>query len=159
MAIDDAEREWPAVARAYDFVMPSYQWLVSRYESAEGRLTTLITIAATVMFGIPVFAKNLRPDISFSSFWFRAAILCLLAAGIAGVVGRVRGRVVLPNPKILYDHLHESEWEFRKNAIYYAGEHFEANRRTIEWKHRLADLASGCLLLAALAAVAWLLAS
>src|SRR4029453_9512813 len=47
---------------------------------------------------------------------------------IVALVGRGPGRITLPNPRVLYSEaLTEQPWEFRKNAIYYAGQHFDRN--------------------------------
>ena len=72
------------------------------------------------------------------------------------MVGRVRGRIVLPNPDVLYQKsLQESAWTFKKNSIYFAGQHFNANCRVIDEKATYAVLMTVALLLEILAFVAW----
>jgi hypothetical protein len=156
VALDDAER-WPSVARAYDFVLPSYQMLVSRFEAADTRLTSLLTFTASMLVGLPVLARAIRPDIRFDSPLFIAATSLLATAVALGLVGRVRGRLTLVNPRVLYrESLAEPEWEFKKNAVLYAGKHFDANAAAVKVKSRFATVMGGFMLLALIAAVVWL---
>jgi len=140
------EAKWPAVKVAYDFVMPSYTLLVTRFEAADTRLTILLTFVATITLGAPVFAKTMRPDIQFLSPWFVAAVgAALLSIGIAG---RVRGSLILPNPAVVFrESLQESEWSFRKNAIYFAGQHFEKNAWAIRVKGIHAAVSAGFIVI------------
>jgi hypothetical protein len=134
------ENQWPAVETAYDFVVPSYQLLVSRFEAADTRLTSLLTLVATFALGAPVFAKNVRESLAFDSSWFIFAMLCAVLAIACGVWGRMYGSLILVDPGVLYrESLHESQWEFKKNAIVYAGQHFQRNATTIEFKGLLSD--------------------
>jgi hypothetical protein len=48
------EEEWPGVRAAYDFVIPSYALLISRFEAADTRLTTLLTLTASLTLGGPL---------------------------------------------------------------------------------------------------------
>ena len=106
---------WPGVNRAYDFVIPSYQLLAGRFEAADTRLTSLLTFISTLTLAVPIFVKNIRPDISFTSPFFLFGIMIFLLGAILGVIGRVTGGLMLPDPMVLYEkHLQSSEWEFKK---------------------------------------------
>ena len=59
--------KWPAVDRAYDFVLPSYQLLATRFEAADTRISALLTLTSTLTIAVPIFAKNVQPGISFAS--------------------------------------------------------------------------------------------
>jgi hypothetical protein len=157
----DAERppdeQWPAVFRAYDFVIPSYQLMVNRYEAADGRLTQILTLVSTLLFSIPVFAKTIRPQASFSSPLFLSAITLLIGAAVIGIVGRQRGRVRLVNPMVLYDKfLHRTDWEFRKDLLYFAGQDFSDNAIAIDRKGQTAALMTGLTVVALLLSAIWL---
>src|SRR5919109_1630164 len=133
-----SEDTWPAVNDAFAFVVPSYQMLLARFEAADSRLTSFITMVTTVTLAAPVFLKSVRTDLRFTSPWFMIAMGCFLAVVGLGIWGRLHGRLVLPNPRVLYNEsLSESPWEFRKNALYYAGQHFERNAAVIDFKGRL----------------------
>lgn len=135
MADDETSAVYPGVECAYEFVVPSYGWMLSRLEAAEGRIQGIQTLAATVTFAIPAAAKALHSGIDFVDGRFILAMVCFAALITTGVVVRVRGRVTLVNPSMLYkDWLHFSEWEFKKNAIFFSGKHFEANKAIIDRK-------------------------
>ena len=133
--MSDPQHEYPAVPSAYDFVIPSYQWLVGRFDAADQRLTFLLGLISTLTLGAKMFATALRPDISFRSVWFISAIVLCLCAGTVGIRGRVNGRLRLSDPMVIYQkNLHHSEWAFKKNTIFFAGQHFNANAEAIRRK-------------------------
>jgi hypothetical protein len=138
MSTIEAEHEnksqWPAVDAAYAFVVPSYQMMLSRYEAADTRLNALTTVAAGLAGFAPALGKAMNASSAFEG-WFVAGSVLLVAAVVAGLWARTMGGVGLPNPRVIFDkHLHESDWEFRKNAIDYAGQAFELNAAIIRRK-------------------------
>lgn len=156
MANDD-EKQWPAVDTAYDFVFPSYQLIAGRFEAADTRLTALMTLVSSVTLGVPILAKSVRPDISFTSVWFLAAVGVFVTGAVVGIVGRVSGAIELPNPMVLYENsLHRSAWEFKKNAIYFAGEAFKANTDVIRTKGNIAFFLTILWLAEVICLVVWL---
>ena len=129
-------------------MVPSYQLMASRFEAADTRLTALLTSVTAFTLGGPAFAKAVRSDISFESpiLWIALAFGAL-AFG-CGVAGRVRGRITLPNPRVHFDTaLRDSPWLFKKNAIFFAGKHFDANAAAIEAKGKWAIALSSALFL------------
>ncbi|KKN05538.1 hypothetical protein LCGC14_1086240 [marine sediment metagenome] len=50
---DALRSEWPGVEEAYAFVLPSYQWMVTRLEAADSRIQTLLAFIATVSLAMP----------------------------------------------------------------------------------------------------------
>jgi hypothetical protein len=151
------EERYPGVNRAYDFVMPSYQMLMSRYEAADNRLTAMLTLASSVTLGLPVLAKALRPDATFDSTWFRIGIVVFILLIAVGITGRIRGQLMLPNPRRLYyRNLHESEWMFKENAIYFAGLHFDRNASAIRIKGNFATAITLLFAAEALVMLAWM---
>jgi hypothetical protein len=142
---------FPGVDRAYDFVVPSYQLLVARFEAADGRLNNLVTFISSMVVGLPVFARAVRPPL------FRVAIAVLVVAAMVGISVRLSGRLKLVDPTVLYrEALQETEWEFKKNAIFYAGRHFTANADAIDRKGDGALITSLLMLVALVIAAAWL---
>jgi hypothetical protein len=153
---DSDEVKWPSVRAAYDFVIPSYNLLASRFEAADTRLTILLTFAATITLGAPILARAAREKIDFASPWFGLAIASFILSIGMGLVARVRGTLILPNPmKIYTESLHETEWAFRKNAIYFAGQHFSANAKAIRIKGNVADIAAALIILEILLLLTW----
>jgi hypothetical protein len=151
------ENQWPAVEVAYDFVMPSYQLLVARFESADTRLTTLLTFASTITLAVPIFGKNVQPDIVFGTASFLCGMGFFVLAAVLGIIGRVTGNIVLPNPMTLYEKsLHWSEWEFKKAQIFFAGENFNANAEAIREKGVVALAMTGAVLMEVICFAIWL---
>ena len=62
-------------------------------------------------------------------------VLAFVAMMFLGVLARVWGGVAVVSPADLYARwLHYSEWEFKKNAVYWAGKHFEKNWTVVNLK-------------------------
>jgi hypothetical protein len=154
---EPAEDKWPAVKAAYDFVLPSYALLLSRFEAADTRLTILLTFAGTITLGAPILAKSLRPTIDFGSPWFALALIAAVLSVGVGLIARVIGNLTLPDPMKMYaESLHESDWNFRKNAIYFAGQHFRANAEAIRVKGSLATISAALILAEILLFLPWI---
>lgn len=154
---DDDALAWPAVEAAYDFVIPSYSLLAGRFEAADTRLTSLLTLSATVTLGAPILAKAAWPRIDFESIWFGLAMAAYVLSVGAGLIARVRGTLTLPNPlKIYNESLEETAWAFKKNAVYFSGRHFQANARAIRIKGNAAAFAAGAIILEILLLVTWI---
>ena len=73
----------------------------------------------------------INKNVELASVWFIAAMVAAvltLALGIAAKIVSGSSGIWFLSPASLYDRwLHYSEWEFKKNAIYWAGQHFNAN--------------------------------
>lgn len=152
----DPQSQWPSVGLAYDFVQPSYDWLLNRVNAAEGRIQTGLTFAASITLLVPVIAKTVFVDLDFGSLWLILAMITFIATVMLGAVSRFVGELTLVSPKKLYDEwLHYSEWEFKKNAIYFAGQHFEANRKLVRTKGTFVEIMTFLLLLEVLWFVIW----
>ena len=85
---DSNERLYPGVNPAFDFVQPSYGWMITRMESSFSRIQGLLTIASTVTLGVPAFAVSMKRDISLLSPWFITAALLYVAIIAIGVFAR-----------------------------------------------------------------------
>lgn len=156
MTQDELRATYPGVSTAYEFVVPSYGWMIERLEAAESRIQTLQVFAATVSFGIPGAAKVLSPDIRFADWRFEeAAVLYVIMMGI-GLRYRSKGGVMLANPRIHYEQwLHFDEWEFKKTAVEWAGKHFDRNSIEIGRKFMAAVWMTGLFLVELLLLLAW----
>jgi hypothetical protein len=155
-SLPDEER-WPAVEAAYLFVLPSYQFVLSRFEAADTRLMALLTLAATMTLGAPVFAKAVRPDISFASPFLWLGVALFAVGAVFGLVGRIVGTIILPDPMVMYEKsLRRSDHSFKMSQIFYAGENFSANVETIREKGNAATVMTITLVLEVLAFILWL---
>ena len=149
--------DMPGLNLAYDYVQPSYQWLLSRFEAGNTRLQTMQAVVASVSLAVPAFAKLLDQALSFADARFVLAAGAFLAAMAVGVVGRQTGAVRLAHPRGLRDWLTLPEAQFKYNALYWAGEHFDHNVAAIERKWRCAGAVLALFLVELVLLVSWAL--
>jgi len=129
------KRDYPSVDLAYDLAVQSYDSAHKRWEAADTRLQTLLTFTVTVELALPPLLHTNVPQTRFRSAWFIfAVVVYVLSTGI-GVFLRFWKGLILLNPKHIYNkYLGYSEWEFKKNIIFWAGEDYEANHKMINLK-------------------------
>jgi hypothetical protein len=141
--MNDAPR-WPGVEPAQAFVIPSYQWMLSRLEAADSRIHTLLTFVATVTFAVPTLGKAIRPDIPLESPPLFIALFIALSICAFGVYARTHGGIQLPHPQKFYDRWRgKSKDQFENDALYFAAQAFEDNKRLVEWKADAVNRMSG----------------
>jgi len=118
------EDMYPAVGLAYDFVQPSYDWLLSRIEATTARVQQTMAFAATVTFAAPVFITRFFPSIATDSPFLHSALgLFVAILGLGTWALASGGTVKLVSPGKLYNrHLHKTEWQFKKDMIWWAHE-------------------------------------
>ena len=125
------ESDWPSVDLAYEFVAPSYDWIQRRFESVERRIQTFLAFTATLTLGLPALVIAIEKDADFISVWFivaMASAVLTLALGIVAKLISGNSGIWFLSPASLYEgSLHYTELEFKKNAIHWAGQHFDAN--------------------------------
>jgi len=133
------EQQWPGVDAAFDFVIPSYQWTITRFEAADSRIQTLQAFIATVTFGIPALAAAISKTVPFKSPWFIAALIVAALALASGIIARNSGALMICSPEVLYQKwLSRSAWNFKKDMLYFAGRHFDQNVKVINRKAHIA---------------------
>lgn len=148
---------YPSVDLAYDFVKPSYDWMITRLETINGKIQELLTFSATITAALPVIVKATFSRLSFISPWFLGAIATFIILTVIGILRARMGSVSLPHPKALYDkYLHCSHWEFQQRVIYWAGEHFAKNKACIDKKALFRDIIAFGLLIEILCFVLWM---
>lgn len=165
MAVDQAagsevkpEEQWPAVALAYEFVRPSYDIMLKRFEIVEGRIRALLTLTASLTFGAPVFATAALGTMPFTSLSLQLALTCAAYVLVAGCLASVGRRVDVPNPGLLHDAaMRVPVWDFQRVALQAASDAWQGNRRRLEWKAILGDTMAVALLLELGLMVLWVL--
>lgn len=154
----ESETTWPGVNIAYDLVERSYKVMLERLEAVEGRIQGLQTLVVTFTLAVPIFSAGIARVTDFSSSRFIAALVAFIVAVICGVVGRAWGSVTLVNPKVIYEKwLHYPEWEFKKTALYWAGEHYEANALLVNRKGYFLTAMSALFVVEVLLLLSWLI--
>ncbi len=142
---------FPSMGLAYDIAINSYEVMIKRLDSVDGRLQTMLALFATVTAAIPAIAGN--RGLVFNSPWFYAAISAMALATIITAIARLMGEVNVLDPSKLSDEvLRQSEWEFKNQVILHAGPAFNANYDLVYRKWVLAVvvtflffLGAGCM--------------
>jgi len=128
------EELWPAVAAAFEFVRPSYEQTLRRLEAQENRIRALMTFATAITFPVLTLLTGPVSKRDFGSYWFIAGVAAFVLLMIVGILSSVFETVQVVDPARLYNEmLMFTEWEFKKNVLYLAGQDFAANAKTLNW--------------------------
>lgn len=150
------ESTWPSVSLAYEFVRPSYEFMAHRLDAVEGRIRALLTLAASATFAAPVFVTSIVGKPDFRSPWLIASLVLFGLTVLLGIAAHMAGSVRVASPRLLYENwLHYSEWEFKKNMVYWAGVDFEANSARVNTKGWIATVIGGILLAEGVCLIVW----
>lgn len=133
--MNDLEKTYPSVQLAYPIAINAYDVTMKRLEGVDGRLQTLLTFIITIS---ALFVSNAGArGSSFTSPWFVLSVAFFLASVTVALVGRMKGKIRVLDPRVLFESwLHLTEWEFKKNLIYASGKSFEANSRLLDVKFK-----------------------
>ena len=71
---ENKQEQYPGVESAQAYILPSYEWMLTRIESADSRIQTLVAFVATTTLAVPTIGVSLRDGISLGSGWFLAAL-------------------------------------------------------------------------------------
>lgn len=130
-------RQPAGIDLAYDFVLPSYQWALQRWEALDSRLHTLLAFATGLTVAGPTLAAVVNETVILTRpFWLALAVFGVLA--FVGLFTRTLGTLVIIDPKIL-----AAEWtglsgqDFKLHMLDVAGEHAAYNQRRVNLKGHL----------------------
>jgi hypothetical protein len=148
--------QFPSTNLSFEFVKPSYDVMEKRFEATNSRIQNLLTWSIGITTAIPIFAKAVLGETNMNSVWILPVLLFFIALVFVGILAYKTGGVKLIHPTIIYeDYIQQSEQEFKKLLVYWAGQHFEANRKTIDQKNRYIDIMTIFLGLEMAFAVLW----
>jgi hypothetical protein len=149
--------DYPAVELAYPIALSSYETFLKRLDALDGRVQTTQAFIVTVTLAIPAIAAN--KGLPFSSFWFWLALAAFALTNAFAFLARLQGTITLLHPQVLYDeYLSDTDWEFKKNLIYWAGQHVECNNQVLLLRARLLLWACLIFLVEVVALVVWVAA-
>src|SRR2546421_1402277 len=153
--VQKAQKDFLSIDLAYNIAVNSYDALVKRVDSIDGRLQTMLALFASVTATIPVIGA--QRGLSFHSDWFQLAIAAMVAATIVTAIARLGGKVELLDPNKLNTNewLRCSEWEFKNLVIQYAGQAFTANKRLVSRKWLCTILVTITFFLGAVCLALW----
>lgn len=130
------EEKYPSVTLAYELSHKSYDWAIERLNSADDKIDRLIVWIASMTLGFIALVGSGRKlsELSYD-WWFVTAMISFIAIICIGLYIRHHGSLILVSSNKMIKWVHESEWEFKKNRIYFAGEHFKKNIRLVKKKY------------------------
>jgi hypothetical protein len=124
---------FPGIELAYPLALESYQLAMTRFEAVNSRIQTILGFGMTFTIAVPTLLSALT--IKMRAGWLCAAICLFVLAAAVGVIGQLKGRLMMITPKILYEYwLQLPAVEFKKNLIFSAGQHLERNAKLIARK-------------------------
>lgn len=122
-----------AIDLAYDQAVDSYEPLVKRLDTMDGRLQTIMGFAATTMALVTSVAS--ARNLSFKSFWFWAAAIVFISILAVGSHARHYGIIKMIDPGTFGDDwLSLDAGYFKKFFVEYAGTHWKLNNDLVDWK-------------------------
>ena len=152
-----ADDPYPGVDEACDWAKLSYSWALQRLDAVDSRIQNLQAYSASVVLAGFAVSGAVSKDADFKSVWFLIALAGFAVMVVAGAVGRAWGTVTLVSPGVLFkDWLSKPGWDFKKDIVYFAGEHFEANCGLINRKGWTADALTIVLVLQTVALSVWI---
>ena len=155
----DGEEVPESQKMAFEFVTPSYTWMLHRLEAVERRIEGLLTFIAAVTLAIPLATMAMVDGAAQFDHWSvivtgAIALACVLGAVMLRLEGRQTGTIVLVDPGRL-DRLSKEAPAFCAELLYFAGQHFDRNEKLIRTKTRVADRMSLLLLVEIIAGAIW----
>lgn len=155
-----SESTYPSVELAYEQALHSYDIAIQRSDAVGDTIDKLLTWFSGITIAvITIVATNSNLTAPFKSCWFYISIIIFLAIVILSVVSRIRGTpLMVVSPQELYEKtLGYSQWEFKKNAIYWASQHFIENCRFVTWKAKIAKAMSWLFIVEIITLTVWLI--
>ncbi len=136
--------------------MRSYAEVAARLNIVHGRLDSIQSVVVTLTLAVPTVGLAAREDPDFASGWLIGAIALAGVTVALGLAARAWSGMKLIDPTDLYDHwLHFPRAKFKKESLYWAGRHFDANSTTVNRKSLVASLMVVLLLVEAGLFIAW----
>jgi hypothetical protein len=151
------EDQYPSVDLAYDLTMKSYDTVIKRNEVQDDGIDKLRTFMTTVTLAAFGFIASRATIVSFHNWWFWFSVVMYFYTIILTVVAKSSGGLIMLSPSTLYEkYLHYSEWEFKKNILYWMAKHSETNRKYIAHKSRLFVIIFAFFLIQILSLLVWM---
>jgi len=155
--IEETAKGWQALEVAFSFVIPSYGWMATRYDSANSRLQGLVAFVTSFTFGTIVLVSSVIEDPDYLDGMFVAAVVVAGLSIIVGLASRFLGDVELPDPGFDIEELAKSTRDFKARMLKYASGHFEHARCVINSKSFVAGVVSGLFVVEVAILAVWAL--
>ena len=149
-----SEQPETAVDLAYPLAAESYERLFKQIDAMDARIQTMVALATTLSLAF-VAAVTGRGLVLMSWPLYFAAVMYAAGATLA-VIAQYRGKVEQMSPKLLHaEWLEKPPADFKKDYVYWAGQHYDRNRRLVLVKWWLAQSAALAFLVELVLLAAW----
>ena len=146
--------QYPAVELAYPLAQNAFETIFKRVDALENRIQSVMTVAVTITLAVPVATSG--KGLSYREPLFVTGMVLFIIAISVGMTARLRGEFRVVDPTILYqESLHKSEWEFKKDLIYWLGVNLNHNNALLLQRASLLNWMSFLLAAEAVALAAW----
>lgn len=131
------EQDRPAVRLAYEFICPSYDWAISRWDAMHGRVVQLLTYAAALMVGAPAIARAVSPSSIGNRNFLIGAGIAFLILTIIGLTTLRIGKLQVLDLRAIYtdsDWIDSPEAEFKTDLLDMVSLDFKENLDEVDRK-------------------------
>lgn len=149
--------EHPSIHEAYGFVLPSYDWMLRRFDAVNGRLQNAVSLVATVPVLSISIIKALMPAARIDSPWLIAAVAVFASAALAGTTMLYKGKdLKVMRPGTIHKrHIDRQPADFKERMLKYAGGAFDHNLSVVLFRARAALLIMLALMAGLILLVVW----
>ena len=150
----DPAPKYPRVEDAFFLVLPSYDWMLRRFDAIDMRLRHIATVAATMTLAVPVAATAVGAQV-LDSCWLVAAMGVGLATMLLSTILQTSSGLTLMDPAQVrqYD-LGKTRWLFHNDLLADTAKHRETNQKIVNRRGKYAYWL-GFLLIVEVALFSW----
>ncbi len=152
--------EYPSVNLAYEIGLRSYDYTRYSLDAVDQGLDALRTWATTITLGVIVLIASKD---HLASLWDKCFLLAISLFGLVvllTIIPKWFKTMRVISPEGLYNKwLHYSEWEFKKNTLYWAGDDFKVNMKGVRLRGHFLLAGTVTFFLEVAALVLWVVSS
>jgi hypothetical protein len=142
------EDKYPSVNLAYEITLRSYDLAIKRADFIDDAIDKLIVWSTGLNLGIITLVLTKTNTGCLNNCFFYYAMAMFSITIILGYVAKLAGWLRTQNPRVLLESwLHKTEWEFKKDIIYFGSDHFEKNMAYVKRKAKFLGYATLIFLL------------
>jgi hypothetical protein len=131
------EKIYPSVGIVYDLAKDSYAIAMKRLDVMNESFDKLRSWITTITLAFMAWILPRVPASSINIFFF-VGLGIFASIIVLTIYGKSKGGVLIPHPKKFYDdRLHQDEWTFKKDFIFFASQDLDINLADVAMKGRL----------------------
>lgn len=152
------KEKFPSVDLGYDVAMGSYRTTFQRFDIIKNGIDRTLTWMLSFNLGLIVILADKSEKVQFHSWWFYSAILLFFIAFIMGMSAKVKKLKAIRSPKVIFEKwLKKTEWQFKKDSIFFAGQNYDTNKRINDYNGIISDCIIGLFMLEIILLALWII--